>query len=296
MKDLLLSAIPMINETSDAFEKSYDWPDANYEANAEVASTVSEPHRWKIEQRLSGAPGIEQLLLEGKAAWAVEYVCAETMFIGAATEPHQPNSDKEKASEEGLSGSVTVAMEARDIGDSAIYLWPGVITTEHCELNTTGSTWGDERLVLGSGRWLVRGAPLKPEHAQNSPVVFKGDHKHAEGQVSIKLDSSGQDSRFIIYANPDRIDALKEEKTGALLGCFATALAMLPNDPMFEIEKDEEGEPYSPNWPLGTELINVLRSKDSGIALWNNAEEWDPMKAASLILPLRQISDESGQE
>lgn len=291
MKDLLLSSIPIINETSDAFEKSNDWPNASYEVSATAKSTVSGKLKWEVVQQLRGAPGIEQLIKDGKAAWAVEFMCAETMFLGTKTDMHQIADEQG-----GLTGTVSVVLDQRDIGDATIHLWPGVITKQSCEFNTSGSAWDDERIEIGAGRWLVRGAPLKPEHAQNSLIVFKDDPENKNGKVSISLDDSGQDARFVIYANPARIDTLKEAKSGALLGCFATALAMLPNNEAFEIARDKGDRPYSPNWPLGTELINLLLEKDSHLQLWDTGEDWDPMKAASLVLPLLAVSDESKHE
>lgn len=269
----------MIDETSDAFESTCDWPDASYAATVKPSF---DPGRiaCTVKHSLSGAAGVETLLRVGAAKWAVEYRCAETMVLGADT------SGLDDLNEQGpLSGTTQIVLDARDVGDSNLHLWPGVITVEECSLDTTQAQWGTSPVKIAAGRWLVRGAPLKVEHQGNSPLVFRPDPQISDGKVSIRQDAARVDTRFVISANPDRIDLLKESRSGALQACWATALAMLPYVDEYKIE-EEDGVLRVPQCQLGEAIIEKLRSADPDLSLWNDKDEWDPMRAATLMLEL----------
>lgn len=290
--DLLLCSIPMIDETSDTYESAMDWPEATYGATAKPMLDRGQNRQlsWTVEHILNGAPGIIELLVSQQAAWAVEYRCAETMHLGASTAP-STNSDNSP-----LQGTTRVSVDKSDVGDGTLYLWPGVVTVERCKLNTTGANWGSPYVEIGAGRWLVRGAPVKVEHESNSMLVFQADEGIKDGKVRIKVDSTGQDTRFEVYANPDRIELLHSPDTGALLGCWATALAMLPYQNAYNIEEDEDGVLRVSESQLGEALIERLRSSDSDFPLWNTRDEWDPMAAATLMLELPQHPPEGTEE
>ncbi|GEM_PF-3363092 len=279
--ELLLVSIPMLDQTSDAFECSNDWPDAFYEAKVKPDTAHPGQLGWIVQHTLKDAPGIEALLASGHAKWAVEYRCAETMQLGAETS--RPNILNDQSA---VIGTTRIALNESDIGDGTLYLWPGVITVNECDLNAKHAHWGQSLISVGAGRWLVRGSPVKAEHQGNSPIIFRPDNNIVGGKVTITTDSTGQDTRFIIRANPDRIDLLKDAKTGALLGCWATALAMLPYQDAYKIERDDAGDVSVPECELGNTIITKLRFLDPELPLWDEVAEWDPMSAATLMLEL----------
>ena len=278
----------MIDETSDTYESAMDWPEATYEAQAKPAfgKATTGQLSWSIEHALKGAPGIEELLVAGQAAWAVECRCAETMHLSAATAPTAPTALSPNPEQTPLNGTTRVTVDKSDVGDGTLYLWPGIVTVERCKLNTTAANWGTPFVEIGAGRWLVRGAPVKVEHESNSMLVFQPDESIKDGRVEIRVDSTGQDTRFIVHANPERIELLHDPQTGALLGCWATALAMLPYQSAYEIEEGDDHVLRVPNSQLGEALIENLRSKDPDCTLWNSKADWDPMAAATLMLEL----------
>lgn len=290
--DLLLCSIPIIDETSDTYESAMDWPEATYRTTAKPKLDHGQ-HRqlsWTVEHTLDGAPGIKDLLISQQAVWAVEYRCAETMHLGAVTAP-STNSDQSP-----LQGTTIVTVDKSDVGDGTLHLWPGVVTVERCNLNTTGANWGSPSVEIGAGRWLVRGAPVKVEHESNSMLVFQPDEGIKDGKIRIKADSTGQDTRFKVYANPDRIELLHSAQTGALLGCWATALSMLPYQNAYKIDEDTDGVLRVSGSQLGEALIERLRSSDSEFPLWNIEAEWDPMAAATLMLELPEYPPEDVEE
>lgn len=283
-KELLLSSIPIIDETSDTCEQSSDWPVAIYEVFVESGSQSSDRLEWNVAQHLTGATGIEELIQRGDAEWIVEIRCAETLVLQAALSQSLPGIE-----DQGISGSVTVSIDPRNIGNATLNLWPGVITTKACSLKTDGSEWGRGRVEIGKGRWLVRGSPWKVDHALNSPLAFQGDPDITDGSVTIRPETSGLETRFVICANPDRIELLQKSESGALLACLATCLAMLPYNDEYKIIRDEKDNPTVPQCQLGDSLIETLWNKNPHLKLWDSPEEWDPMEAATLILELPKM-------
>ncbi len=274
----LLESIPMIDDTSDTYERSLDWPDAAYETRATPAAGDL---AWTVRHSLTGAPGIESLLQQGSAAWCVEARCAETLHTATKTST-EPDT--------------TISLSPRDVGTGTVHLWPGIVAVAECSLDPTGTLWGDEPLPLRPGRLLARAAPIRVDHEGSDPMLFIG-HPGIEPEtaVSIKVEHIGQDSRFVVRARPDRIDQLKYHEP-ALLACWATALALLPAHSVFDIEENETGQATVPESLIGDLILRRLQADRPQIVLWDNNDEWDPLQAASAFVPLTPKPTENGDE
>ena len=264
----LTESAPLWDNTSDDHEVSCDWRDTEYKCEFEVASGECS---WTAKHELSGAPGVQSLLASGEAEWAVEVRCAFALHVDVLTSS-SPEHD--------------VQVDPAVVGThSEIWLWPGVIVTaEHCLLDATDTAW-NTKIQVGQGRWLVRDAPVKPKHGQRSMLQFSGRAMDPEEQVGIILEERDGDYFFKISANHDRIAQL--QSGDALIGCWATALAMLPLDECFEIE-EMDGQWRVPGSQNAEAVMRVLEEKE--IQLWGPGEkqkrEWDPMAAATAFLPL----------
>ena len=258
--------IPVHDDTSDTHDASCDWPDARYEAIGRGSSS-----NWDVTHKLSGAPGVEKLLATGCAAYAVETRCEAAMSLDLAT------------SNPGDHQVTRVRLDSDTTGKSDTRLWPGVLAVEDCELDTAGSSWGDGRVAVAKGRWLVRGAPMTAEQKDGSLLVFKSDQEMSlDAEVRITSNAYGRDTRYVVRAHPDRIAVLRAAGTPALMACWATALAMLANEnDGHEISYDDSGVPCVEDSPLRDALCRQLQSQR--VPLWNQ-REWDPMRVASMFV------------
>ena len=264
----LLESIPVFDDTSDTHDQSLDWPNARYKAQATPAGGDLS---WKVRHSLEGAPGVEKLLAAGTAKWCTEALCAETLHTTTRT-----SSTPE----------TLVSLSQRDIGAGTVHLWPGVVTVTECHLDPAGTRWGNTPILVGPGRWLVRGAPLPVEHQGSDPMLFIPDPNiEPPTAVSIKVEEYAQDTRFVVRARPDRIGRLSHDHP-ALLATWATALALLPAHEVFNIEENENGQQQVPGSTIGDLILRRLQSDRPEIALWDNPAGWDPMLAASTFVDL----------
>ena len=263
----LLQSIPMYDATSDIHEPSCDWPGASYEVEVEPGSKNMS---WNVVHSLNGAPGVKALLSSGEAEWAVEARCAESLYLCVATSTIYRTQ---------------ITVEPGNIGAASLHLWPGVVAVKDCLLDPSETAWGIDRIPVGRGRWLVRGAPMLVEHDEYSPLVFRPHEKlDPEGRVAITPEESGQDIRFVVKARGDRIQLLSHHEP-ALMACWATALAMLPTVNEYKVTFDELGSPKVEGSQIGDLLVRRLIAEN--MPLWNDRDEWDPMLAASIFIPLQ---------
>ena len=265
----LIESAPLWDNTSDDHEASSDWRDTEYKCEFEAVSGDS--CSWTAKHELTGAPGVQSLLASGEAEWAVEIRCASALHVAVST----------SASREHV-----VRVDPAVVGTySDIRLWPGVIVTaERCLLDATDTAWNTQ-IPVGRGRWLVRDAPFKPTQGQRSMLQFIGRDAVPEGQVEITLEEHDGDYFFKIFANSDRIAQI--QSGDALIGCWATALAMLPLHDCFDIE-ETDGQWKVPGSQNAEAVMRELEEK--AIQLWGPGEQqkrdWDPMAAATAFLPL----------
>ena len=264
----LIESAPLWDNTSIDHEASSDWRDTEYKCEFEAASGECS---WTAKHELTGAPGVQSLLASGEAEWAVEVRCASALYVDVSTSPNPKH---------------VVKVDPAVVGTySEIWLWPGVIVTaERCLLDATDTPW-NTKIQVGRGRWLVRGAPAKPEYGQRSMIQFVGRDMDPEEQVEITRVRLEGDYFFKISANHDRIAQIRSGVP--LIGCWATALAMLPLHEDFDIE-ETDGQRTVPGSRNADAVMRKLEEK--GIRLWgpddDQKREWDPMAAATAFVPL----------
>ena len=266
----LLISIPIHDEASDVRSVISGWPECIYEARVEAVPGQS---AWTITHTLNGAPGVEAMLRTGDAIYAVDVRCAETLYSSASTS----------------TGQVTRIDISPDlIGGGKLILYPGIITARDCSIDPTGTIWEGAPIQVGQGRWLIQGAPLRVDRGDEfSPLRFRPNpDMQPEGAVRIETVQIHQDTLFLVRVRPDRIDSLSRDRP-ALMGCWATALAMLPSVIAYEIGERSDGGMNVEGSAVGRALLQRLQSED--IPLWNE-NDWDPMRAASVFLPLPRPS------
>ena len=265
----LLVSIPVHDEASDSRSLTSDWPGCVYKA--EVVAIPGEL-AWIIRHELTGAPGVELMLSSGDAEYAVEARCAETLHSSTETS---------------TSPVTRINSDLSLIGGGKLILYPGIVTVRDSSLNPTGTIWEDAPITVGRGRWLIQGPPFGIDQGGFSPLRFRPDPDITpEGAVKIETVQIHQDTLFRVRARPDRIDSLSRDLP-ALMGCWATALAMLPKVDAYEITDRPDGTLTVKNSAVGRSLLQRLQSEE--ITLWNE-KDWDPMRAASVFLPLPKPS------
>ena len=261
--------MPVYDDTSDRDAPSCDWPDASYSAQAEPNGVSG----WTVTHELVGTPGVEALLASGAARYAVEARCAHSLYL---------------SSETSAEAATIIAVDVALTGWALIYLWPGVVTVEDCQLDTAGSAWGASFVPVAKGRWLARGAPLDVESGFAAPLVFRpAKDIKPKGRVAIAAEAAGGDTRFVVKARPGRIARLHDDPV-ALMACWATALAMIAHDSNYKITEESAG-PIVEGSQMGDSLVRRLHAE--GIPLWND-DAWDPMLAASAFVPLQASPNE----
>ena len=259
-------SVPMIDGTSDIHEPSCDWPNAAYEATVTETAILE----WNVKHDLQNAHGIQSLIDTKDAAWAVEVRCPYTLYIDTiVSETSEPYT--------------TVRLSHDQVGTGTIFIWAGVLTTKDCFLNGSETSWEDDRIPVAAGQWLAREAPIQVEHQAASPLVFRPlQDISPESSVTISTEMFGQDMKFVIGAHPDRISQLKTMPS--LLGCWASALAMMPYQNEFDITETALGEQIVRESDIGN--LIAQRLLQANVPLWNEEANWDSMRAATIFLPL----------
>ena len=300
----LLKSAPTVDDTAADHEQSGDWPDASYQC--EIESAPGAHHEWIAKHALAGAPGIQALLANGDAHWAVEARCSYALYTALEHIRHSDTSQCVSLSDMSRH-THKVRIDSPSIGRfSDLWLCPGVIVAaDGAQLNTAGTPWGNSLLTVGRGRWLVKGAPIrvKASHDARSMIQFVVDDNISDGTAKFKFQQRDGDCYFQISAQRDRINRLK---TGdALIICWATALSAFPSHEEFKIEEDHHtGALQVPGSRNANAVMQVLL--DSGLnQLWGPSPddrlEWDPLAAATAFVKLAPSidpakgDDESGE-
>lgn len=269
----LLRSLPTINDTEATAAASCDWPESEYAVFAEPAI---DPWTWRVTHDLSRAPGLEDLITEGAASYAVEVLCPESMY----REVFEGGS------------CVEVRLDEHSVFGSLL-MFPGVVTTRPCEMDPSGTGWEPlGPLGVPAGRWLAKAAPLTVVPEAYDPLVFRPrpdmDPPH-RFSVSYSLTP---DLHFVVEARPDRIDAVRCGNHAALLFCWSTALAMMPSILQCAVEPQTDGSVRVPGSRMADGLARILLSE--GLELWDDGsgvpcDGWDPVAAASVQVKVPSV-------
>ncbi|HCB34856.1 MAG TPA: hypothetical protein DEP69_06895 [Acidimicrobiaceae bacterium] len=261
--------LDMASATETGASMNLDWPDGNHSSIATPVDTGEPDTRaWEVEQTLVGARGIERLLADGKAAFAVEVRCLQTawcqVFVG----------------EVGAANVLTTVEEHTTRGD--INLCPGVITLERCELDTDDlhavlRPDGGKPIDAGPGRWLVLGRPIRVRASDRDAMVsFDEDPNLADGRMRIAVVTT-DDTRFQVLLSKQTMQRQIRDEPMLQWACWLAAMAMLPYTEAYKIEERDDGTPHVPDSSLGQALADRLHAR--GITLWDNPDYWDPAQA-----------------
>ncbi len=276
--EALLSSLPMIDDTDDIADQSCDWPEARYTCTIEPNPADMSGVLWVVKHSLSAAPGLNDLLTTGDAAYAVELICAQTMTTQLHTTP--PGDTQ------------TLIRGQPDDAPGEIWLHPGVITINTCSLDPAGTAWANGNpITIPAGRWLARAAPLRQVTEAYDPLVFRPlDNPTPEHKITIRWEPNSDDIQCVISARQDRIDTILAAGDAAKLACWATALALLPQLSECELHTDPvTGRRTAQNSKCATIIARIL--EDDDIELWCDDDgetnpNWDPLAAAAVWFPL----------
>ena len=249
----LLSTAPILDLRTG--EPNLDWPSATY-----VAEASGGGGSWRIQHRLDGAEAIHDLINAGAAAWAAEVRCPRTLYSHLA----QSSSDLTRVEFDDL--------QTRE----PVFVVPGVIALEDCNLSTVGTAaiWqrAGTHVPVDRGTWLVRGRAQKAD-VTSSLLLFVADGTLDDHELRIRpyTDQDGN-TRLRIRMPSKQLPRTREE--AFIAQAWQAAMAYLPSCDAFRIEEDGE-----PGGVYGRELATKL----GHIPLWND-RDWDPLMAATALL------------
>lgn len=238
-----------------------DWTNAGYA----VQSHRVAPDCYKVIHEIAGAQPLLDLIQQGSAEWVVEARCPATVYssvFGSA-------ADRE-----------TIVRLPPNETIGTVDLWPGIVATKECRLNTEflSEIWRRESEIdVSKGWWLARHGPLAVGDALGSIIAFRPDDNLAKGDLRIAASVTGGEFRFVIQLHPDQIEHTNDDAFQIM--ALSTAFAMLPSQPEMEIE----GETV-PASRIGTDLLGKLRNL--GVPSWDQGDQWDPMRAATSLIGL----------
>lgn len=260
----LLRSIPTVDDTDEIADQTRDWPLAEYHTEVEAVHGG-----WRVAHRLTGAPGIESLIANGSAEFAVclqsnRTVLSKTYRTAAA---------------------VTDVRIPPDSLRGDFYMTPGVVTTGTSLLDCTDTDWTVlSPIDVPAGRWLVKGRPTKITPKGFDPLRLRPNpdmDPRDRFSVRYMFDS---DVYFIVEAHPEYLDHIRHGDPVTLMLCWAAVMAMLPSIQECSLEIDDRGILCAPSSKMADALVRTL--SDKGIAPWGDGEgntddSWDPMAAAS---------------
>lgn len=155
-----------------------DWPDAAYLPDVRISSGLA-----RVTHRLEGAPVLEELAAQGKAAWAAELRCPKTLLARVVT------SDGPETRVEWTDAEV----------DGRAYVQPGLLAAGPLRIpaGALGELWGGDPLDVPAGWWLARGDVRRTEELSRSLLEFKLGEDLECGRMSVMPDSSSGELRFV---------------------------------------------------------------------------------------------------
>ena len=230
----------------------FDWSRAEYEPDVRVFAEHA-----IVTHRLRNADGLQQLVADGLAKWAVELRSPKTLHGGVAT------SDDERQRVEW----------GRDQTHGDLFLIPGLVAVEGCALRPGPGEltriWEDATCEVPPGWWLARGTPRRTRSLGQSLLKFNQDADLDDGRMRIQPDQSDDGLRFHVYLAEDiwARRTVRDVQLAALVG----ALGRMPG--RFD---DEDSEP-----PVVRELRERLEIEN--VATWTEPDDYDPALAATVI-------------
>ena len=249
----LLAAAPVLDATGN--EPSLDWPDGEYSV-----SVAGARGQWQVQHNISGAVGITDLIEAGHAMFAAEARCPRTLFSHLA-----------------LSRSPTMELRFDEsMTREPVFVVPGVMAIVDCDLSTTEAAviWrrAGSTVPVKKGMWLARGRAVKEDLASSLLLVeivdWLEDH---EMSITSYGDQDGN-TRLRLRIPATQQPRLSQE--AFIAQAWQTALAYLPSCAAFDLDSEAGSSNF---------FAAELEAKLSGMALWNDRGQWDPVRAATRL-------------
>jgi len=233
-----------------------DWPRAHYKVKVNLKGKQA-----VVKHKISGAPELGGLLVDGTAQWVTELRCPRTLL---SRQNRSPSPEQQLTwDDEHISGDV--------------FLIPGIVAVRDVELPGSALNnfvWPEASVVpVPTGWWLARGEVRSVKPLVASLVRFRRDDdgRLAKGQMSVGEDSDdGGKPYFRVNLAADLYDKRRHDRDVQIAGLIA-AFGLLPRSSW------RKGE-----FNADTSVASQLRDKlaDDDVPDWDD-EDFDPALAAT---------------
>lgn len=234
-----------------------DWPRAHYKVKVNLKGM-----RAVVKHKISGAPELDGLLVDGAAQWVTELRCPRTLL----SRQERSSSPEQQLTwhDENISGDV--------------FLVPGIVAVRNVDLPgsaVNNFVWQEDSVVaVPTGWWLARGEVRSVKPLVASLVRFRRDDngRLAKGQMSVEEDNDGGKPYFRVNLAAGLYDKRRHNRDVQIAGLIA-AFGLLPRSSWREGELNAD-----------TSVASQLRDKlaGEGVPDWDD-EDFDPARAATTL-------------
>ena len=245
-----------------------DWPAAAYLPHVRISSGLA-----RVTHRLEGAPGLEELAAQGKAAWAAELRCPKTLLARVVT------SDGPETRVEWTDAEV----------DGRAYVQPGLLAAGPLRIpaGALGELWGGAPLDVPTGWWLARGDVRRTEDLSRSLLEFKLDDGLGPGRMSVTEEWSSGELRFVATLAADIYHAAqagdRSLRVAALIGACGHFRRLFGSGGARAAADGEGGDAG-----LAAQLREMLAEQD--VPDWDS-DLFDPAAAATALEEFRVAAE-----
>ena len=227
-----------------------DWKHARYRTTVRVKAGGAE-----VTNKLLEAPELEELVDQGRAAWAVEVRCPKTLY--AHTYQH-------------ATSMFELSWRPSDV-DGQLFLRPGLIATCELSLSAAGlieNIW-EPPILVPTGWWLAQGRTFKSQGLAESLLKFRRDRNLKDGTMSVVLDMGSGNLQFMVGLAPDLYDHRRTDRNVQIAGLIA-AFSQLPQS--FTSEESDNA------------VLDAVKQRleDAEVPTWEE-DNYDPALAATTI-------------
>ena len=244
------SSLPVLLEDGSRL----DWVGATYKPLVRVGNC-----RTAVSHSIKDAPTLDRLLMDGRAAWAVEVRCPKTLM--ALTETSSDSNQRLEWDKDDVDGNA--------------YIIPGLMAIHDIDLAGAElhPIWRQEPLRVPAGWWLARGNTRRVNTLARSLLRFRKEPGLGAGRMEITPILGTGDPHFVVKLATDIYDDIRDSRTlqvAALIG----VCGRFPSE-------FKEGGPHA-----DLAIVEEIRFRlnDAGVRLWDE-ENYDPALAATAIEP-----------
>ena len=241
-----------------------DWPQARYKCK-----TIPSLTSVSVENILTDAPQLEDLITQGNAVWQLEVRCPSTLY---------------SKTEQSAEPKFHLDWNKEDVRGT-LFFFAGLYASNDITLTPAGLSplWQEAAPVEIPRGWeLVRADMTASETEASSLLAFRQEEGLSEGTLRVQEDTSSGSLQFIVNLAPDIRKTIETDRTLQVAGLIA-ALGSIKGK-----EYDEADPPYQA-------LKNLF--EQHGITPWNE-DDFDPGLAATTIerfIPV-SIDEQDGED